>query len=293
MSAAVAAPAATPKQTDPTTGYTVTQQPVALTATAPILASGTALTYKDPSGVWQIDAPTATAGFLFGALLYQIDTSGAVEIYDGSANWIPEASFNPADPSLKAAAFAFSQSSGTWTGTFVLSAIPNAATSLTATNTSGPLSGKPKYGFVAIFATPKPTPTITPTTAVRSPLGTAFGISTNGNTSQVQPGLVQGTTPTQNTSNADGFAVFVNDKFGNRVSDLIVSSEVSLPQCVMLQFYSGGVVRASVALEPNGNVHLTSANQITLDAPVVVINGTLEAQNIEYVPYGGSVSEFL
>jgi hypothetical protein len=32
---------------------------------------------------------------------------------------------------------------------------------------------------------------------------------------------------------------------------------------------------------------------VTLDAPVVAVTGTLEAQNIQYVPYGGSGTKFL
>jgi hypothetical protein len=285
MSAAVSAPTATPKQTDPTTGFALMQQPIALAATSPILASGTPLTSKDPSsGLYTLDAATAKAGFTFGALLYRT-TSGAVEIYDGSANWIPQASFDPSSATLKPTAFGYDPKTDHWTGIFILSSLPDATQPSFPTATTG----SPKYGFIALFTTPK----TAPTTAVRSALSAPFGVAASNATTRVQPGLVQGLAPTQDPKSADGFAVIVNDKSQLRVADLIVSSDTALSQVVMVRFYSGGVVRASVALEPNGNVHLTSATQITLDAPVIEVTGTLKAQNIQYLPYGGSVETFL
>jgi hypothetical protein len=284
--AAVSAPLAVPKAIEVATGFAVLAQPIALTATSPLLAGGTPLTVPGPTaGSFSFDPATAKAGFTFGALLYRNDATG-VSIYDGNANWIPETAFDPADPALKPSAFAFDQTTNAWTGTVVLSTVAGAAQPGFATDL---VSGKPTYGFIAIFLTPPSDPT----TAIRSPLGTAFGISASDRDARVKPVLVQGTTPTQDPKSADGFGVFVNDGSHLPVADLIVSSDTSLPQTVVAHFYAGGVLRASIALEPSGNVHLSSATQVTLDAPLVVITGKLQARTIEYVPFGGSTEEFL
>jgi hypothetical protein len=283
MSAAVVPPTATPKQTDPTTGFALMQQPIALTATSPVLANGNPLTTPAGAGSYTIDAGTAKAGFTFGALFYQT-LGGVAKIYDGISNWIPETAFDPSSTPFKPVALAFDQTKNLWSSIFVISSLPDAGQSSFPTPASGT-----KYGFIAVFTSPK----TSPTTAVRSALGTPFGVTASDSSQRVQPGLVQGLTPTQDVKSADGFAVIVNDASEMRIADLIVSSDTSLSQVVMVRFYSGGVVRASVALEPNGNVHLTSANQVTLDAPVVAVTGTLEAQNIQYVPYGGSGTKFL
>jgi hypothetical protein len=62
---------------------------------------------------------------------------------------------------------------------------------------------------------------------------------------------------------------------------------------VLLRFYAGGVPRAWVTIDASGDVSVVSATQITLDAPVIEIEGELRAQTVSYVPYGGSVPEFL
>ena len=259
------------------------QQPVALAATSPVLADGTPLTISAGPTSYTLDAAVAKAGFTFGALVYR-NTAGAVEIYDGAANWIPETSFDPSSATLKPTAFAFDQQHNTWSGTMLLSTLPGAADAGFATS-----GASPKYGFIAIFTTPKSSPT----TAIRSALGTPFGVASSNASLPVQPGLLQGLVPTQDPKTADGFAVSVRDASQTLLADLVVSGDSSLSQQVMVRLYSGGVVRASVALENDTSVRVSSGNQITLDAPVVVLTGTLQAQNIEYVPYGGAGERFL
>lgn len=293
MSAAVSPPTILaplpPLKPDPMPGFKSLQQPINLSATSPLLANGTPLTSKDPvSGKYTLDAATAAAGFTFGALLYR-STSGVVEIFDGNVSWLAQASFDPNSSTVKPALFGFDPIGNTWTGVFMLTSPPDARQASFPTTASG----TPKYGFIALFTTPKATSTVTPTTAIRSPLGAQFGVVASDPTQRVQPGLVQGMSPTQDSKSADGFAIVVNDKNQVRVADLIVSGDTGLSQVVMARFYSGGVVRASVALEPTGNVHLTSTTQVTLDAPVVEITGTLRAQNIQYLPYGGTTETFL
>ena len=173
-----------------------------------------------------------------------------------------------------------------WNGIVVLSSIPPAAEASFPTA----ITGSPKYGFLMLFATPK----TSPVTAIRSSLGAPFGVTSSSGSTRVQPGLLQGPhADAQSRKSADGFAVIVNDASGMRAADLIVSGDSSLSQPVMLRLYSGGVVRASVALDQNGGVSLSSATEIALDAPVVSLSGTLQAQNIEYLPYGGSTEQFL
>jgi hypothetical protein len=279
-----------PLKPDPMPGFKSLQQPINLSATSPLLANGTPLTSQDQaSGTYTLDAATAAAGFTFGALLYR-STSGVVEIFDGNASWLAQAAFDPSSSTLKPALFAFDPKTGKWTGVFMLSSSPDARQASFPTAASG----TPKYGFIALFTTPKATSTVTPTTAVRSPLGTPFGVIAADPTQRVQPGLVQGLSPTQDPKSADGFVIVVNDKNQVRVADLIVSSDTGLSQVVAVHFYSGGVMCAGVALEPTGNVHLTSTTQVTLDAPVIEITGTLKAQHIQYLPYApGSTETFL
>jgi hypothetical protein len=283
MSASVSPPTATPKQTDPASGFALMQQPIALHATSPILADGTPLTSKDPTtGKFVMNPSVAKAGFTFGAVVYR-NTSGTIEIYDGSG-WGSETAFDADLGSATLTPFAYAAANDAWTGTFLFSSLANSSDPAFLT-----ASGQPKYGFIAVFMTPK----TSPTTSIRSALGAPIGVAGSDSTLQVQPGLVSGTTPTQNPKNADGFAVFVNNAAQVRVADLIVSSNTTLPQTVMLRFYSGGVERASIAIEPSGNVHLTSATQITLEAPTVTVSGTLEANTVSYVPYGGTGTTFL
>jgi hypothetical protein len=283
MSAAVAPPTIGPPiETDPATGFKLLQQPIYLIATSPVLANGNPLTLPAASG-YTIDPGTAKAGFTFGALLYQ-SLGGVVKISDGNGNWIPETAFDPSTTPFKPIALAFDTTTNQWTSIFVIATLKDAAAPSFATPASGT-----KYGFITVFTSPKSAPT----TAVRSALGTPFGVIAAASNQQVQPGLLQGLIPTQDASHADGFAIIVNDKSQTRVADLIVSSDTNLSQMVMVRFYSGGVVRASVALDNDGSVHLTSAMQVTLDAPIVQVTGTLQAQNIEYLPYGGSTETFL
>jgi hypothetical protein len=294
--AAVAAPTVAKDHTDQSTGFVVMQQPISLSAAAPVLADGSQLTYKDETThTFTIDEATAKAGFSFGALVYRIKPSGAVEIFNGQTNtpgWIPQGSFDPGDQSLNPVAFAFDQSNGTWSGTYVLSAIPDSSESSFPTNVSGALAGKPRYGFIAVFGTPKPAAGVAPTTAVRSPLGAPFGVTATTSTSNVQPGLVIGTAPTQDAKKANGFAIFVKDATG-MVAELIVSGDTGESKMVVANLYSGGTVRASIALCNDNSVALMSTQQVAIDAPVVTLSGTLQAQNIEYLPYGGGTRKFL
>jgi hypothetical protein len=292
MTAAVSPPTATPAQTDPTTGYALMSQPITLAATPPLLADGSPLTYRASSGgPWAIDVATAQAGFVFGALLYAITTTGAVQIYNGNGGWIPETSFDPADSSLAPAQFAFRQSDGTWSGTFVLSAVKHFTLNSTPpTNVGGALNGKPQYGFIAIFATPKPTASVTPTTAIRSALGTPFGIAAASTTSNVQPSLMQGLQPTQQLQNADGFAIIVNDSAGMTAAELLVSGNPTLPPMITASAYFHGVVQSSIAIGSDGSITLTSNQQVTVNGPGVTVNGaltvngTLSVENIKYIP---------
>ncbi|HTV73865.1 MAG TPA: hypothetical protein VME66_09190 [Candidatus Acidoferrales bacterium] len=291
MSAAVSAPTITPtsqmpKKTDPATGFLLSQYPIALSASSPLLASGAPLT--SASAPYTIDPTTAQNGFTYGALVYAVAGSN-VWIFDGSGNWIPETSFDPTDPSLKPTAFAFDQTSGAWTAVVVLSTIQAAIPSSSAQGftLTNPVGGTPKYGFVGLFTTPK----TSATTAVRSALGTPFGVAGANSSQRVQPGLLIGTTPTQNAQNADGFEIVVMDASQSPAAELLLSG--SLAQAVTIQCYAGGVARASVTLSPSGQVTVSAANGITLDAPQITVTGTLEAQNISYVPYGGSGETFL
>lgn len=285
MSAAVSAPVATPKQTDPATGFAVLAQPIALAATSPVLASGTPLTSKDPvSGRYVVDNATAKAGFTFGVLLYR-NAGGAVDIYDGKANWIPQASFDPSAPNVTPTPLAFDPKGGGWSGIYLLSSVAG-ATAPAFPTASG---GSPKYGFLAVFATPKTSGSV----AVRSALGAAFGVAAADGSRRAQPGLLRGLNPAQDPTSADGFAIVVDDATNARIVDLILSSETTLPQNVMVRVYSGGVVRATIGIAPDGSISLSSATRITLDAPNVGVTGTLYAQNIEYVPYGTATEKFL
>jgi hypothetical protein len=281
MSVSVSPPTAAPVL-DAATGFALLPQPVTLTATSPILASGSPLTAQDPaSKLYLLDPTIGKAGFTFGALLYRTSSAG-IEIFDG-AHWMAQTAFDPSSPSIKPAAFGFDPKGGAWSAKFLLSSAPDATDP--AFLTASPKH--PKYGFLSVFTTPK----ANPSTAARSALGKTFGVTAANSQQRVQPGLVQGYDPTQDPKSADGFAVIVNDAGNARIADLIVSSASGVG--VLVRLYSGGVVRASMALEPDGNVHLKSATQITLEAPNVEVTGTLQAGNIEYVPYGGSGSKFL
>ena len=284
MTAAVSAPTAAPSNPDPKTGYAVLQQPIALTATSPVLASGASLMTQGSTGAYEVDPATAKSGYLYGALLYR-NNAGAVDIFDG-ANWIPESSFDPSSATLKPARYAFDQKKNQWSTTFVLSTLPQAGSSsfLTAS------SGSPKYGFISLFTTPK----ASPTTAIRSALGSAFGVVGSSSATVVQPGLLQGLEPTQDAKSADGFTVLVVEPSQLPAAQLIVSGSMGATgHQIALQIFAGGIARASILLAPSGDVTVTSATQVTIDAPVVNVLGTLYAQNVSYVPYGGSTSVFL
>jgi hypothetical protein len=284
MSAAVSPPTAAPGKTDPATGFALMQQPIGIVATSPVLASGNPLMSPSASGPYTVDAGTAKAGFVFGVLFYQ-NLGGVVKIWDGIGSWIPETSFDPSSTPFKVTGLAFDQTTHEWKTIFVIAALTDAAAASFPTPASGT-----KYGFISVFTSPK----VSPTTAVRSALGAPFGVTTSDGSQRVQPGLLQALASTQDATKADGFGITVNDKSGMTVADAIVSSDsADLTGLVMLRFHSGGVVRASVEIDRDGNIAVTSSGQVTIAAPVVTVTGTLHAQNIEYVPYGGSGSTFL
>jgi hypothetical protein len=72
-----------------------------------------------------------------------------------------------------------------------------------------------------------------------------------------------------------------------------VSGDASLPSAVMLRFYAGGVVRASITLDTGGAIHLASAGAVTIDAPLIDVAGELRAHNVRYRPFDGSPERYL
>jgi hypothetical protein len=287
VSALLSAPTATfdAKNVDAHTGFALLEQPIVIAAASPVLAGGIPLAVKDASGTWLLDPSAAKLTFSYGALLYRVRTSGTIEIYDG-ANWTAEASFNPLLPSLKPVELALDPKSGSFTGMFVLSTVSDATDAAFQTAVT---THRPAYGFLTVFRTPRKAPV----DANRSARGPSFGVISTANTTNVKPTPVQGLTPVSDMAKADGFAVFVKDGAGLPAADFLVSSNASLPATVTLRYYQGGVVRASVTMDPSGGVTLYSATHATIDAPIVNVTGELRARNVRYLPYGGGPERYL
>jgi hypothetical protein len=284
----VPAPAATASKTDPATGFTILEQPIAIAAQSPLL-DGVPLTAGTPPTV---DAATAKATFSYGALLYRIaPVTNAVQIYNG-AQWVAEASFDPADPAVAPAELAFDAPTNAWKGIFVLATVGLKIDDPVVDTQAG---GRPAFGFLTIFRTPrKPHPTGAPfDRAARSPRGSAFSVISALDAGLVKAGPVHALASVKDLSQADGFAIFVKDGSGAPAADLIVSGDGSLPDLVALHFYQGGAKRAAIAIDKTGAITVSSAGSVTIDAPVVTVTGELRAQHVSYAPYLGGPERYL
>ncbi len=273
--AVVPAPGATPKQTDPHTGFSVLEQPIAIEASSPMLADGTPL--------------TAVQSFLYGVLLYQIDAFGSVQIYDGNA-FTAEPAFNFLLPSLKPVELAFDTASNSWKGTFVLAIVAATNPAFTLTD---PATHRPSYGFLTVLRIPRkvsPTATIS---ASRSPLAPPFGVISAADTTRVKVAPLQGLNAVQDMSKADGFAIYAKDASMVPVAQLICSANGSVPPGVTLEVYQSGNLRASITADSGGSVTVTAATRATIQAPIIEVKGELRAQNVFYEPFDGSPGRYL
>jgi hypothetical protein len=290
----VLSPPTIAKVTTVSSGATNAGQPITLSVPAPQFADGTPFTQTvtGPNGAtsYVIAATAAKATYSFGALAYRLNADGTVQIFDGQKTWNPESSFDAYAPGVKAAEYALDATKGTWSATFVLATAPDFGSPSFATS---PPSNRPQYGFLSYFRTPKTPAAPADATCFRSARGAPFAVAPANPSTRVQPGPVQGTTPTTDISSADGFAVFVNDASGLQSAELLLSSDGSLAETVVLSYLQGGVPRASISIEPGGTLHLVAATGTVIDAPVVTINGTLQAQAIRYVPFGSTTETTL
>ncbi|MFN2462152.1 MAG: hypothetical protein ABR591_15970 [Candidatus Velthaea sp.] len=288
--AAVPPPVATPKATDPHTAFALLEQPVALNAPTPVLADGTPLAAPDASGNVTIDAAVAKATFSYAALLYRIDALGGVDIFNGKL-FTPEAGFDITYPDLKATELAFDAKMNAWTGVFVLSTVATSDPTFAPTN---PMTLRPRYGFLTVLRIPrKPPAPPAAISASRSALGAAVGIIAAADTSAVKAGLLQGSDATQDPKDADGFSIVAKDASLVPVASFVISANSGVPAGITLHVMQGGGVRASVIVNANGDVTVTSATQATIAAPVVNVAGELRAQNIRYRPYNGDPERYL
>jgi hypothetical protein len=281
-------PSATASKVDPTTGFTILEQPIAVAAQSPLI-DGTPLTAGTPPSV---DAAVAKATFSYGVLLYRIaPITNAVEIYNG-AQWVAEASFDPADPAVTPVELAFDATSNAWHGTFILSTIGLKIPDPVVDTKAG---GRPAYGLLAIFRTPrKPHPTGPAfDRAARSPRGGPFSVVSTADAGLVKAGPVHALDAVKDLSQANGFAIFVKDGSGAPAADLVVSGDGSLPELVALHFYQGGAKRAAVAIDKTGAVTVSSVGSVTIDAPVVTVTGEVRAQHVSYLPYLGGPERYL
>jgi hypothetical protein len=283
-------PKATPKSIDAHTGFAVLEQPIALTAPSPVLADGTPLTAAGAGGTPSVDAAVATATFSYGALLYRIDALGGVDIFNGKL-FTPEASFDFDYPDLKPAEFVFDAQAGVWSGIFVLSGV---AVSDPTFRPTDPATFRPAYGFLTLLRIPRKPP-MAPAllSASSSALGPSFGVIASGDTSPVKAALLQGTSPASDPSQADGFEVVAKDSSLVPVASVVISAAGGTPGGVTLHVFQSGSLRASLSLQPGGDVRLDSATQVTIAAPIVNVIGELHAQTIRYSPYGGGPETFL
>jgi hypothetical protein len=286
MTPLVPPPVPTPAKIDGATGFALLEYPVGIAVPTPVLANGTPLTALDAaSGAYLLDRTIAQQMFSYGVLLYRVNASGTVDVYDGAA-WTPEPALDLMYAGLKPVELAFDTVKNRWTSIFMLSTVAGASDPAFATQRT---TYRPAYGFLTVFRSPKSTPVI----AGRSPLGTPFCVTSTADSAKVQPTPVQHLTPTSDVAAADGFAVFVKNGSGLPAADFVVSGDASLPSPVMLRFYAGGIVRASVTLDIGGGIHLASAGVIAIDAPLVDVSGELRARNVRYRPFDGSPERYL
>jgi len=280
----VSAPSITLKKTDAATGFLLADQPVQLAAPAPAYADGTPFTVKDAkSGTWLLDPAAAKATYSFGALLYRLNADGTVQVFDGTA-WQSDAGFDAFAPAAKPAEFAFDPKANTWSATFVMATAVTAPKSLTDA-----ASGRPRYGFVSVFLTPKTAPTM----SLRSARGAPFPITSSSASRRVAPGPVKGLDPSQDPKGADGFAVFVKDGAGFIAAELLLSSDTGQTETIVLRYAQAGIERASVAISNDGTLRLHSVTAVHIDAPVLQLNGELQAGTIRYVSAGDGTEHTL
>lgn len=285
MTPIVPPPVATPTKIDPKTAFALLEYPIGITAPTPVLPDGTPLTVKDAaSGLYLLDATIAKQTFSYGVLLYRVNPTGMVDVFDGSA-WTPQAALDLSFANLKPVELAFDTKTNRWASVFVLSSVTGANAPGFTTDRA---TYRPSYGFITVFRSPKVTPVI----AGRSSLAPTFSVIAAADTGNVKLSPVQHLTPTSDPASADGFAIFVNDGSGVPAADLVVSGDPSLP-AVMLRLFAGGVVRASVSLDGGGTVNVTSSAQVTIGAPIAQIDGELRARNIRYRPFDGSPERYL
>jgi hypothetical protein len=288
--AVVPAPTATPKSIDSHTGFALLEQPIALIAPSPVLADCTPMAAAGAGGALAVDAAIATETFSYGALLYRIDALGGVDIFNGKL-FTPEASFDFDYPDLKPAEFAFDAQAGTWSGIFVLSTVGVSDPTFRATD---PATLRPAYGFLTVLRLPRKPPAAPATiSASRSALGPSFGVIASNDTSPVKAELLQGASAAGDPSQADGFAVVAKDSSLVPVASITVSAAGGVPGGVTLEVFQSGSLRASLSIDPGGDMRLDSVAQVTIAAPVVNIIGELRAQTIRYQPYDGGPEAYL
>jgi hypothetical protein len=288
--AVLSPPVATPKSIDPHTGFALLEQPIALSAPSPVLAGGTPLTAPGAGGTPAVDAAVATATFSYGALLYRIDALGGVDIFNGK-QFTPEASFDFNYPELKPAEMVFDATAGVWSGVFVLSTVGVSDPTFRPTD---PATLRPAYGFLTVLRIPRKPPAAPGVfTASRSALAPSFGIIATNATSPVEAQLLQGTSTASDPSQADGFSIVAKDGSLVPVASVVVSATSGVPGGVTLHVFQSGSLRASLSLDPGGDVRLDSSTQVTIDAPVVNVGGELRANTVRYVPYGGGPERYL
>ena len=288
--AIVPVPTATPKSIDAHSGFAVLEQPIALVASSPVLADGTSMAAPGAGGALAVDAAIAIETFSYGALLYRIDALGGVDIFNGKL-FTPEASFDFAYPELKPAEFAFDAQTGTWSGIFVLSTVGVSDPTFRATD---PATLRPAYGFLSVLRLPrKPPAAPAAISAGRSAFGPNFGVVASNDTSPVKAELLQGTSAAQDPSQADGFSVVAKDASLVPVASVTISAAAGVPGGVTLEVFQSGSLRASLSIDPGGDVRLASVTQVTVAAPVVNVIGELRAQTIRYQPYDGAPERYL
>jgi hypothetical protein len=264
-------------------GVYALDKPLGLGISIATLASGNPL--ADPAS-GALDA--SIAQITFGALLYRLKAgSGAVDIYDGASQWIPEATFDPNASALKPAPYQFDKKSKAWTAVFIASALPDAAKPGFPTLSGNPYAPGPQYGFLSLLSYTDKTGAHY---AVRSARSAAFGLASSGAANRVSGGALAGTTPTQDAGSADGMTIQVKDGSGNVVGELRISGNPSVAPALLLALHSPEV---SIGLAWDGSVTIKSASQTTIDAPTVVLTGELHAEKIRYLPAGGGVETYL
>jgi hypothetical protein len=223
-------------------------------------------------------------------LLYRIDALGGVDIFNGT-QFTPEASFDFSYAGLKPAEFAFDPQTGLWSTIFMLSTVGVTDPTFAATD---PATLRPAYGFLTVLRIPRKPPALPATvSAGRSALGPSFGIIAAGDTSPVKAELLQGTGAAQDPAHADGFSVVAKTASLVPVASFVISAAGGVPGGVTLDVYQSGSLRASVHLDPAGDVTLSSSTQVTIAAPIVNVNGELRAQTVRYRPYDGAPETYL